>query len=56
MIYIRRDDRSRSRDERVSQMEATEEIAMKIEEENLGHDGEGSGIYGEISKIRLTQF
>ncbi|OCN04939.1 DNA helicase [Erysipelotrichaceae bacterium MTC7] len=46
----RRDDRSRSRDRRVFTDGSDRGNSDEDRRENLGHDGEGSGIYGEISE------
>lgn len=46
----RRDDRSRSRDGRVFTDRSDRGNSNEDRGENLGHDGEGSGIYGEISE------
>lgn len=46
----RRDDRSRSRDGRVFTDGRHRGNSDEDRRENLGHDGEGSGIYGEISE------
>ena len=49
----RRDDRSRSRDGRVFTDGSDRGNSNEDRRENLGHDGEGSGIYGEISESDL---
>ncbi|MCC9922754.1 DNA helicase, partial [Streptococcus agalactiae] len=46
----RRDDRSRSRDGRVFTDGSDRRNSDEDRRENLGYDGEGSGIYGEISE------
>ena len=53
----RRDDRSRSRDGRVFTDGSDRRNSDEDRRENLGHDGEGSGIYGEIpeSNIRSSK-
>ena len=49
----RRDDRSRSRDGRVFTDGSDRGNSDEDRGENLGHDGEGSGIYGEISESNI---
>lgn len=49
----RRDDRSRSRDGRVFTDGSDRRNSNEDRRENLGHDGEGSGIYGEISESNI---
>lgn len=49
----RRDDRSRSRDGRVFTDGSDRGNSDEDRRENLGYDGEGSGIYGEISESDL---
>ena len=53
----RRDDRSRNRDGRVFTDGSDRGNSDEDRRENLGHDGEGSGIYGEIpeSNIRSSK-
>lgn len=49
----RRDDRSRNRDGRVFTDGSDRRNSNEDRRENLEHDGEGSGIYGEISESDL---
>lgn len=49
----RRDDRSRIRDGRVFTDGSDRGNSNEDRRENLGHDGEGSGIYGEISESNI---